>query len=145
MNSDLEIRLRKAREDKELAEKLQRKLQATEEQLLKSKTRIKELDKLLNKEKRDVEKLEHLSLTNLFVSILGTKEERMDKEQQEYLAAKLKFDAAVSAVKELEKEKQALQEQLVLLEFFWYLSRADYATKNHALMMYQIFLPDAIS
>ncbi|MFZ7133294.1 MAG: hypothetical protein ACOWWR_13160 [Eubacteriales bacterium] len=57
--------------------------------------KVKEIKPLLDKEKLDVEKLENNNLTSVFYSILGNLEEHMEKEHQEYLAAKLKYDQAV--------------------------------------------------
>ena len=66
----------------------------------------------LEKESRDVEKLEGLSITGLFHSILGNKEEQHEKEKKEYLAAKLKFDNSINTVNILRKEKSDLELQL---------------------------------
>lgn len=63
--------------------KIQRKLEATEKAYEEIKKQLDELREHLNKEEADVKKLEGSSITSLFYSILGTKEERMDKE---YLA-----------------------------------------------------------
>ena len=51
-----------------------------------------------------MDKLEGLSLTGLFYSVLGTKRERLDKEREEYLAAKLKYDESQEAAKDLQAE-----------------------------------------
>lgn len=111
----LENRLQKAREEMELAEQLERKLEAAKESMSQAKARVEELKKILQKEKRDVEKLEGLSLTGLFASLLGTKAEKMDKEKQEYLAAELKYETALDTVKALEKEINTFEGQLLPL------------------------------
>jgi DNA repair exonuclease SbcCD ATPase subunit len=66
----------------------------------------------LASEKADVDKLESLSLTGMFYSVLGTKAEHLDKERQEYLAAKLKYDESVEAVNDLQAERTRLQQEL---------------------------------
>ncbi|MDJ0708309.1 MAG: hypothetical protein QNJ46_33985 [Leptolyngbyaceae cyanobacterium MO_188.B28] len=66
----------------------------------------------LASEKSDVDKIEGLSLTALFYSILRTKEAHLEKEKQEYLAAKLKFDESVQAVKDAREEVQRLRAEL---------------------------------
>lgn len=63
-------------------------------------------------ERADVEALEELSLRGLFHTILGNKEERVEKERQELLAAKLKYDESREAVAALEQEVTELQHQL---------------------------------
>lgn len=60
-------------------------------------------------EERDVEKLEGLSLTNLFHTILSSKKEQLEKERQEFLAAKLKWD-------QCDDEWTAMQESIGELE-----------------------------
>jgi chromosome segregation ATPase len=66
----------------------------------------------LEAEKADVSKLEGLGLTALFYTILGTKKEHLKKEKEEYLAAKLKYEAAAKAVAEAREEVQRLQKEL---------------------------------
>jgi hypothetical protein len=63
-------------------------------------------------EKRDVDDLEGFTLTKLFYSVLGTKEERLDKERQEYLAAKLKYESAQAMVAATENDQKKLQTEL---------------------------------
>lgn len=46
------------------------------------------------KEQTDVRQLESLSLTGLFYSILGSKEQQLEKERQEALRAQLCLDEA---------------------------------------------------
>lgn len=49
----------------------------------------------LSKEEADIDRLERTTATSLLYSMLGKKDAKMDKEQQEVYAAKLKYDAAV--------------------------------------------------
>lgn len=116
MYRDIERKLRQATEEKDIAEKLKRKLDLAEIQLEESKNKSSILFEVLSKEKRDVEKLEHLSLTNLFSTILGSKEDKLDKERQEYLAAKLKYEASQKSINNLEKEIHSLKQQLEALK-----------------------------
>lgn len=66
----------------------------------------------LEAEKADVDKLEGLGLTALFYTILGTKTEHLKKEKEEYLAARLKYDAAAKAAAEAQEEVKELQKEL---------------------------------
>jgi len=65
---------------------------------------VEEMKDILDKETIDVEKLENKSLAHLFHSVLGNLEERMVKEQQEALAAKLKYDQAVSDLEQVNNQ-----------------------------------------
>ena len=88
------------RENKKL-ESLRRRI---EEELSKKKIQQKKLEKILEKEKKDFEKLEKLSLSSVFLSLIGKKEEKLDKEKKEYLIAKLKYDKYMKQINELENE-----------------------------------------
>ncbi|SHJ72791.1 hypothetical protein SAMN02745975_02729 [Geosporobacter subterraneus DSM 17957] len=50
------------------------------------------LYKDLEKEKKDLDRIESLSLTNLIHSLIGDKKECVEKERREFLAQKLKYD-----------------------------------------------------
>ena len=116
MSDDLEKSLQKAIEEKELAEKLESKLKLAEEQLYRAQEKSKKLDKILKKEENDVTKLEKLSLTGLFATILGNKEQKIKKERQEFLAAKLKYDTNQELIVELAKDISTAQEEMKLYD-----------------------------
>jgi hypothetical protein len=116
MSDDLEKSLQKAIEEKELAEKLESKLKLAEEQLNRAQEKSKKLEKILKKEENDVTKLEKLSLTGLFATILGNKEQKIKKERQEFLAAKLKYDTNQELIVELAKDINTAQEEMKLYD-----------------------------
>ncbi len=61
-----------------------------------------QLQRQLALESRDVERLDGITLLNLWHSLRGNKEEAKRKEQEEYLTAKLKYDEANAALIALE-------------------------------------------
>lgn len=67
----------------------------------------------LKKEYEDVLRLENTSLTSVFYSFLGTKEDKLDKEKQEYLSAKLKFESCRKMVMQLEEEIKRQEKDLI--------------------------------
>lgn len=67
----------------------------------------------LMKEKGDVEKLEGLSFSGIFLSMVGRKEDRLDREREELLAAELRYEEALETIKEIEKEIKDLENQLI--------------------------------
>src|SRR5690606_30419003 len=67
---------------------------------------IIELKVKLDMEQRDVEKLTTMSLTNLFHTILRSKEEQLELERQEALAAALKLQEAELTLVELKEEQK---------------------------------------
>lgn len=68
------------------------------------KSKAAELKTILDKEDVDVEKLEGKSLAHIFHAILGNLEEKKLEEQQEALAARLKYDQAVHDLEAAESE-----------------------------------------
>ena len=70
----------------------------------------------LEREKRDVERLEKLSLGALFYTLTGKKEEKLSKEEAEVLQAKLRYEEASDTVVELEQEIADLNRKLANLK-----------------------------
>lgn len=112
MLNELNSRFTELQERIQEGYKIRRRLEAAQKNYTELQRRIDELKGQLGKEKRDVDKLEGMSLANLFYSVLGTKEERLEKERQEYLATKLKYDQCRDELNALEKEIYDLKLQL---------------------------------
>ena len=64
--------------------------------------KLSDLNEVMDSENADVEKLEKLSLTALFFSAIGKKDEKLDKERREAYAAKLKYDTAKKELEDVE-------------------------------------------
>jgi hypothetical protein len=71
-----------------------------------------ELKNILDREEMDVKKLEGLSLKGIFLAVIGNKEERLDKEKAEFIAAKLKFDECCNSIKLMQLELEDYYRQL---------------------------------
>lgn len=112
---DLDKRLTEAIQMVKEHEKLQHRLHTTQQMLDKERNRYDDLKKQLALENRDVEKLDGFTLNNLWHTLRGTKEVAKRKEQEEYLAAKMKFDAASTTVTMLESDSTRLEEQLTAM------------------------------
>jgi DNA repair exonuclease SbcCD ATPase subunit len=112
MFDELNRRLTQAKEQIRSKQKLEAMLTQVQSSLRQSETKNAELKDRLASEKADVDKLESMSLTGMFYSVLGTKAEHLDREKQEYLAAKLKYDESVEAVNDLQAERTRLQQEL---------------------------------
>ncbi|WP_186579112.1 hypothetical protein [Aquibacillus kalidii] len=63
----------------------------------------------LDEEKIDVEKLEGFSIAGLFLALAGKKDERLDQEKQEVLAAQLKWKEAQESIADLELDIKQLE------------------------------------
>lgn len=82
------------------------------EELNKNKEKLRALNEILQKEEKYVLKLEGMSLSSFFLNVIGKKEEKLDKERQEYLGAKMRYDECNLAIKELENEIEKYNREL---------------------------------
>ena len=57
------------------------------------------MEKMLEAEQMDVEELEREGLTTMFHKFLGDREQKLDKEREEYLRASLRFNELFKSVK----------------------------------------------
>lgn len=76
------------------------------------KARVKELAEILEKEQLDVQRMERTSLTSMFYSMVGKKEEVLDREKAEAYAAKLKYDTAVQQLQGVEEDLTRVESRL---------------------------------
>lgn len=115
MLSDISSRLAQAIEMKRRKEKLERDLAQIHSRLEQQTAQAAELARQLQKEQVDVERLERLSLQGLFYSVLGSKEQQVEKERQEMLAAQLQYQNANHQIDALNAEKEAIERELSAL------------------------------
>lgn len=116
MLGELNRRLMEVKEKMRMKQKLLAALNDIDQKLYTEKTRLVEHEKKLRKEGKDVKKLEGLSLTGLFLGILGSKEEQLEKERQEYLAAKLRYDECKDSIFALEEQFTDINQKIGQLE-----------------------------
>jgi hypothetical protein len=116
MSQELSTRLAKIVEQKRLKVKTEQDLRAVEEEYRDQSARLEMFAAKLEKEKIDVEKLERTSLTSLFYSVLGNREQQLDKERQESLAAQLLYQQTKHQVSSLGQERSSLLKRLAGLQ-----------------------------
>ncbi|MGE5679183.1 MAG: hypothetical protein ACM3ZR_14105 [Pseudomonadota bacterium] len=104
MYTEINRKLEEAQQGIRSLEKIDSMLLSLREEKRSVKSRLYDLKERLDKENVDVEKLEKKSLAFIFHSILGSYEERLDKEKGEALAAKLKYDQAARDLEAVESE-----------------------------------------
>lgn len=78
--------------------------ESTSAQLDEAYEQLNKLEDQLVKELKDIEKLEKMSIKSVFYNILGSKEEQLEKERQEYLQASLKHKELKKSIEILEYE-----------------------------------------
>ncbi|KAB8139199.1 hypothetical protein F9U64_02080 [Gracilibacillus oryzae] len=101
--------------EKEKKRKLKRYLDERTQlasQLEQMRKRESELYHQLQQEKIDVEKLESFSIANIFYTVSGKKEEKLDQEKQEVVSAQLHYEEAKASVEDLETDVSELDHQI---------------------------------
>jgi len=93
-------------------QRVEAQLSTTREQLEKVYDQEASTNKKLDKELRDVEKLEGFSTKSIFYKVLGSKEKQLEKERQEYLELTLKYEDLKNEIKLLEYEENLLDAKM---------------------------------
>src|SRR5688572_32413687 len=116
MTSDARLKahqgLLKAKEALLWKQRLETRLAQAEKALREQKERVLAHERAWNRESADVKRLTGLSVVGLFTSLLGTKEQRLQKERQEAAAASLKLDAAREVEDALAWDRDQLADEL---------------------------------
>lgn len=133
MLEKLSTRLTEIVEQKRLKKKLEQNLSSVQKELKDKSALLESLRISLEKEKVDVEKLERTSLTGLFYSMLGSREQQLDKERQEMLSAQLKYQQAKYQMDYLEQEQNSLSQKLGNLPDVEYEYQSLLSEKEHLL------------
>lgn len=116
MLEKISTRLAEIAEQKRLKKKLEQNLLSVKKELADKSSTMESQRIKLEKEKVDVDKLERTSLTALFYSVLGSREQQLEKERQEMLTAQLNYQQTKYQVTFLEQEQSSLSLQLAQLE-----------------------------
>ena len=110
--SDIQQALKETYDALQHATRVDRHLAELNQELSEAYQELDKLEKKLEKEFKDIERLEKLSVKGLFHQVLGSKEEQIEKERQEYLQASLKYDEAKKSAKLLEYERDLLEKKV---------------------------------
>lgn len=116
MMDDFNERLAIVKSELRQKNKLESMLRSAQASFALARRKRDKLKKLLAKEQSDVDAMEGLSITGLFRAMLGDKEQRLQKERQELVAAKLKHDQAADTAKDLSDDVKRLKEALAKRE-----------------------------
>ncbi|RAV22431.1 hypothetical protein [Paenibacillus contaminans] len=104
MSNEWQARLAEAKERKYRLQKAERKRMELLEKRREQERLVTKLEIRLQEEQEDVDKLTRLSLANLFHTILRSKEEQLEMERQQALAAALKLQEARQLLAGLEDD-----------------------------------------
>ena len=107
--SELQSKIQNALERFETMKKIQGHLEGIESEISTCKSKMKEWEKILDDELKDIQSLESMGMKSVFHKVLGNKEEQLEKERQEFLEASLKYNELKKSLELLEYEKSVLQ------------------------------------
>ena len=93
-------------------DKVKSQLSITESELSASIFKVQKVEKRLNREAMELDKLEGLSTKSIFYKILGSKEEQLDKERQDYLVLSLQYEELNNSIKLMEYEVNLLSAKI---------------------------------
>lgn len=104
MFTDLNQELLEVKDNLRKKAKYEEHIERLNTYLSEEKRKKYQLESLLEKEEEDVARLERFTLTSVFYSMIGKKMEKLDQEQKEALAAKLKYTEAIETIEDVERE-----------------------------------------
>ena len=112
MFNEINTKIKECKEEMILRDTLEKKLETIQKSLNIKKMLLDVLKKNLDKEFKDVERLEKLSMANILSTILRNREEKLYKEEQEYLEAKLKYQECLEVVNGYENDMDSIKLRL---------------------------------
>ncbi|WP_449538239.1 hypothetical protein [Ferdinandcohnia sp. Marseille-Q9671] len=127
MFSDINAEIIEIQGELRKKDKYQKQLADYERELEVIEKTLSQLRVTFEAEKEDVEKLEGLSLTNLFALLSGTKDEKLAKEKEEMIAERHKLEEAAKTKMEIEDAMLGIRNKLYNLK--------DTEYKFHRLLM----------
>lgn len=110
--SAIQQRIHETIEEIQNLNKIKLRYDDLQEQLQASYNSMKSLHASMTKELLDLEAMEKTSIKSVFHKVLGSKEEQIEKERQEYLQASLKYNESQKSVEILEFENELLKKKL---------------------------------
>ncbi len=105
-------KINELKEELALKDVLEGKMENLKIQLETEERTLEGLKISLKKEHKDVERLEKISLSNLIATLMQNKGEKLEKEQHEYLMAKIKYDDQSYKVALLKENITSVQNRL---------------------------------
>lgn len=113
--TQLQSQIKAKLQEFESIKKVNAHLAETEDQLKRLYGQIEKLDSQLEKELNDINDLENIGIKSLFYKTLGSKEEQLEKERQDYLEVSLKYKEIKKEVELMEFERELLSKKVTQL------------------------------
>lgn len=110
--TDTQLAIQQTIEEIRQIDNVNRRVKESEKELSEASIILNKLSLSMDKELTDLEEMESMSMKAVFYKVLGSKEEQLEKERQEYLQASLKFNEQKDKIELLEFELGILNKKL---------------------------------
>ncbi|WP_435921048.1 hypothetical protein [Paenibacillus sp. DYY-L-2] len=113
MFEHLNERLTELKEKGRQQEKWEKRRNHLKEELVRLEQALQTANHRLEEEEKDVERLTGVSISNFLYTLAGKKERKLDEEQREAVAARLKYEEADRAVRDTQLQIALIDRQLL--------------------------------
>lgn len=116
MLNEINIKLKKLKNDVSLKSTLNCDIEMLDNNLNKEEKELRYLERQLNKEKKQMDDLNKLSISNIFISIFKNKKSKKENQEKEYLDAKVKYEKQLLIVNSLREKIKIKRNELDKIE-----------------------------
>ena len=116
MLNEINIKLKKLKNDVSLKSTLNCDIEMLDNNLNKEEKELRYLERQLNKEKKQMDDLNKLSISNIFTSIFKNKKIKKENQEKEYLDAKVKYEKQLLIVNSLREKIKIKRNELDKIE-----------------------------
>ena len=116
MLNEINIKLKKLKNDVSLKSTLNCDIEMLDNNLNKEEKELRYLERQLNKEKKQMDDLNKLSISNIFTSIFKNKKSKKENQKKEYLDAKVKYEKQLLIVNSLREKIKIKRNELDKIE-----------------------------
>lgn len=116
MLNEINIKLKKLKNDVSLKRTLNCDIEMLDNNLNKEEKELRYLERQLNKEKKQMDDLNKLSISNIFTSIFKNKKSKKENQEKEYLDAKVKYEKQLLIVNSLREKIKIKRNELDKIE-----------------------------
>ena len=116
MLNEINIKLKKLKNDVSLKSTLNCDIEMLDNNLNKEEKELRYLERQLNKEKKQMDDLNKLSISNIFTSIFKNKKSKKENQEKEYLDAKVKYEKQLLIVNSLREKIKLKRNELDKIE-----------------------------
>lgn len=116
MLNEINIKLKKLKNDVSLKSTLNCDIEMLDNNLNKEEKELRYLERQLNKQKKQMDDLNKLSISNIFTSIFKNKKSKKENQEKEYLDAKVKYEKQLLIVNSLREKIKIKRNELDKIE-----------------------------